>query len=269
MVGLGGLGFAAAGAAAQGPNAPPTYRVLAPGTWQELPAVVRGGAGAGRWTRRQESNAELLSEPGVGPILRIHFPQGHRGGTAPQSVRFPFPEPSPGVYIAFRFRASSGFTFNGNTQTKGAWLRRTGDPGSGFIVPQFRRGGSGGRRGGDQSGANPLVPSWNMQGLPDSDAKIVANLSPQVDLNDGKWHLIEMQMIASSQQGASDGVASMWIDGRPYFRYPSVKYFGPAWPHELSFNHFRIEPTYGGGRNPSPRDQYFDFGPIYISGGPR
>lgn len=271
---VGWLGLVAPRVSAQGPNAPPGYRQITKNEWTELPSVMRGDRKPGQWTMRQETNVALVSDPAVPTALRVMFPAGHRGGTAPQSIRFPFPQPSPGVYIAYQFRASPRFTFNGNVQTKSGWLRRTGDGGSGFIVPQFRRGkgwGGGGRGNNGSTGggaANPLIPSWNMQGLPNSNDALEGSGGGR-DLNDGRWHWIEMQMVASSGFDASDGVGRMWIDGRLYFSYTTVKYFGPRWPGEFSFDHFRIEPTYGGGRNPSPFDQYFDFGPIFISGGER
>jgi len=200
----------------------------------------------GRWVHRDpESVTKAMPVPAppgawapdVTKVLEVALPGGQRGGTAPDKIVLGL---SPGwaeLYIYEQILFSPDYLAL-NNQQKHLWIRRIGDPGSGFFF-QFR-----GRS------AREHHISMNSQGLPNSERTLRPNQGSDPDLHDGRVHTIEYYLKADSGPLSRDGVVAVWIDGRPVLRYTDVDLFDPT--EKRLFGLLRYEHTFGGGRRPVP-----------------
>lgn len=79
----------------------------------------------------------------------------------------------------------------------------------------------------------------------------------------GVWKLIEFVMRCSSSNSTADGECHVWVDNVKTHQYTDVIYNATA---ARKFLDFRIEPTYGGGTNPVPANQWMYWDHLRLSG---
>jgi hypothetical protein len=152
------------------------------------------------------------------------------------------------LYTRIRFRVSSNWTDNGNTGTKFFFFEQTG--GNNHYI-NLTEGGS------VQPAINLVNPvpgtTWNNPIMRNG---VAATLSKNV------WHDMEILLVANTA-GIGNGIGKIWIDGELLLNSSQMGYFNTG--HALAWNNFWFEPTFGGGTNPVPHDQWLDIDHWYAS----
>jgi len=207
-----------------------------------------------RWLHADEESADKARpvevaktggtwDPGITKVLQVEFRPTQPGGSAPDHVDFNVPRPGyRELYIHEQVKFSPGFISLANT-VKHLWIRRIGDPGSGFFFrwvndSPFANNG----RGGSQR-----YFEMNAQGLRNANQPIRANQGWDVDFNDDRVHRIEIHVQGGG--GGVPGTVRAWVDGRLLFQHSVLFFHQPELNY--TFTHVRYEHTYGGiGPNP-------------------
>jgi hypothetical protein len=185
-------------------------------------------------------------------VIAGRFPQGSPGGSAPFSVYRPFAtaEQFRNLYICLYLKHSADFdNTNGNAGSKFLWpagdqpqgaLTYTGHNGSQMDFAVFQQGSV--------------------------DRILDANLNPTAGrLFDrrGQWVRYEILLKANTSNSAANGELHVWLDGVKTHQYTNVNWQMSAARTWLSL---AWNPTYGGGLNPVPREQYQYMDHIRVSG---
>lgn len=195
----------------------------------------------------EQSPTAPLSPSGV---LRVVYPQGQRGGEAPSrwGTRT-LPQNTGSIYVCSWVRFMPGWTSNGNVGTKFFVMR--GPSATNHVV---------GFLAGAGSTHNYLytTPQFN-----DGFAyNLGAAETPENDVGGGGWHKVEVLWVANTP-GQRDGEYRHWVDGRLIAVATDAWYFAtgdtPRWD-SLFF-----DPTYGGGANTVPFDQFFEVDHFVVS----
>jgi len=225
-------------------NIPSAFSVFSPAT----------PSSEGDWS----GNVTLVSG---GTGLRITYPPTLTGGNSP--ARFGVRISSPGTgwyYQRMKVRFSPNWTLSGNVALK-------------FCEPQTKTHGSGqGPNENHVIGAHDFAsqsthaflyvllqgPNGHFRNLYEQ-----ARYSAAANLNDGRWHLIEVLFAPESTPGAGNGAYTGWVDGRQIAHYTDVLWLAPGnepgWPYLL------FDPTYGGGRHSPAQSMYWDLDELYVS----
>lgn len=228
-------------------NQPADYAVTINVAWTVLPALKPAFSSEGFTFAPDQANTLSLVSATDAPlsapsVLRIGFPKGFPGGGAPSRWGSrPFPANQGNVYVCGWVRMSPDWSNNGNVGTKLFFIR---DPWNnhyvGFDSPDRDRGAflmSGLQfRGGDADNLGQVrTPSDNVAG--------------------GGWHKIEV-LWQANRPGVRDGRYRQWVDGVLTAQSNQVMYFmygqTPGWTS------IWFDPTFGGGLNPVPHDQWID-----------
>jgi len=166
------------------------------------------------------------------------------------------------LYARVRFKLDASWTDNGNTGTKFFFFDQTDTAGInpknnhyvnltflGALTPKFGIQ----RNGWTYAGTDSYnIPSG--AGAPGSLAK-------------GVWHTLEMQAIANTivpnVSETNNGVIRMWINGSLWIEDTAVCFFYRT--QTVGWKNLWFNPTYGGGTNPVPANQYLDLDHMYVS----
>lgn len=188
-------------------------------------------------------------------VLQAKFPQGLKGGTGPFHLQRKTPIVKQ-LYQCFWMKVAKGFTNNGNTGTKLAFILNTSTAkqySSQAYINGFDKTSDAGFMG-----VNVEAP--NTQGRYNREMPTNFKWSQHFD----EWHQFEVLMIANSKATAN-GVLRIWVDGALDIAHTNVKWFiDEAKPN--GFKMVDITPTYGGGTHPVPYNMYWYFDHWRISG---
>jgi hypothetical protein len=189
----------------------------------------------------EQSSSAPLSPSSV---LRVAYPRGAPGGASPSRWGSrQLPANTGNIYVCGWIRFMPGWSSNGNIGTKLFFIKGP-DETNHFV--------------GSQSGADNQR-AFLMSGLQFRDDNLSYNLGEleftENDLAGGGWHKFEVLWEANTP-GLRDGRYSHWVDGRLIGAAANALYFletqQPGWDQVW------FDPTFGGGANPVPHDQYFD-----------
>ena len=247
--------------AAACPNQPPGYVTVQDQPWDVTPALnVRTSLG---WIDDDGSAAtrlSVMSDPTSRFPSANHnvaaglFKQGDPGGDAPFRVYriFDAAEEHRSLYLCVYAKHSADFdNTNGNTGTK--FLFPAGDQ---YLGTQTYAG---------HDGSNMDFQFFQQGAV---DRRLAANLDPaaaRLLMKRGEWVRYEILLKASSDNSVADGELHVWIDGVKTHQYTDVQWqMGSA----RTWLSLMWNPTYGGGTNPVPLDQYQYIDHIHVAGGP-
>jgi hypothetical protein len=237
-------------------NRPADYAVALDVPWNALPVVRPGVSSEGFMFFPDQANTLSLVDVPDAPLsptkaLRIGFPRGHAGGGAPSrwgsSPEFP---PNGGsVYVCVWLRMSANYSNNGNVGTKLFFIR---DPWNNHYV---------GLASPDQDRA-----AFVMTGLQFRNGALSTNVgqvsTPGDNVSGGGWHKIEVVWQANTP-GQKDGRYRQWVDGALMSQSNAVMWFlAGQVPHWTSI---WFDPTFGGGLNPVPHDQWIDLDHLVVA----
>lgn len=240
------------GAAALGcRNEPSGFKSISSEPFDELPP--RGPPDrASRWVVTANPKALTIVDDPTGPlspgrVIAGRFPRGHPGGRGPFRVVLRFGRTVSQVYMCTGTKLSPGFTNNGNWETK--W---------GFYLTPYTDA---------PYKLNHYFKLTNHVGviLQSHRGALNRNMHGRFNLmaSQGRWHKVEILVVGNSR-GLANGTARVWVDDRLVLNETNVRFFYPD--QEPAFNGITWNPTYGGGRNPVPADQYQYIDHWYVSG---
>jgi hypothetical protein len=215
------------------------------------------------WGRQSSIVDDDLVPGPVGTALNMRLPSGLPGGYSATKIgQHPDwsgdgplrwdPALSTGhLFVGVFVRFSPDFTLNGNVHQKVLYLKS--DLPENRAIAHIPVGMLNDGNRGDQ-----LWPGY----VPQSPFQryTVPNVGEN-DLNDGRWHLVEL-LQAPNVPGQSNGRLRMWIDGRLLIDRDDAIFFDVG--QTPSLNRLEIEPIFGGGSFPSPRDQWVRVGPLFV-----
>lgn len=185
------------------------------------------------------------------------FAKGDPGGSGAFYIYRPFSssEQFSTLYLCVALKHSSDFdNTNGNAGTKLFWP--AGDQIGGAMTYITLNGAQ------MDVGVNQQGGSLGQDGR-----EMYANLGVDghVYARRGTWIVYEFLLRASSSNTSNDGTLDVWLDGVHTHRYTDVRWQMASDRHwkSLAWN-----PTYGGGLNPVPHDQYEYIDHLRLSGVP-
>jgi len=211
-------------------------------------------------TAEGEWSGNLSTVPG-GTGLRITYPATLSGGYSPARFGMKIAAPGTGWYYQrMKVRFSPNWTLSGNVAMK-------------FCEPRTTKtGGGAGAEENHVIGAHDFATQSTraflyvlLQG-PNSQSRNlfeVPRYERVANLNDSKWHLIELLFTPETSPGAGDGTYMGWVDGVRIAHYADVMWLArdnaPGWPYLM------FDPTYGGGKHVPGQSMYWDFDELYVS----
>lgn len=182
-----------------------------------------------------------------GSVLRTIYPAGMRGGSAPADLDLSFPSKST-LYVCIYLKRSADWSDNGNVGTKHFFVLTPYAGKADYTHLFVSQNGNGRAEFYIESGNQSAVPNLEMTGPDDGS---------------GSWVKYEYLFVANTI-GAADGTFTAWKNGQPFMSRSDIRYF-PA-GKAPAFNKVLWSPTYGGGTNPVPKEQYIDIDHWYVSG---
>ncbi|HEY9228182.1 MAG TPA: Ig-like domain-containing protein, partial [Gemmatimonadaceae bacterium] len=242
-------------------NEPAGYTRFHDQPWDAAPAFPTQSLG---WSDPNRDAAQSLSItndatapfPGNHNVLQAKFKQGSPGGSGPFYIErnFATNEQYHNLYMCIYLKHSANFdNTNGNAGTKFMWP--IGDP--------------------DRMSATYLSFHASImdfmliqQGAVDRmlDANVVGNTrQAQVVTKNGSWIRYEVLIKGNSSDDTPDGELHIWIDGVKTHQFTNVQYLMSS---ARKWTRLIYNPTYGGGTNPVPYDQYQYIDHIRLSGSP-
>jgi hypothetical protein len=169
---------------------------------------------------------------------------GCRGGYGPAQMRAGlFTDRPTRIYTRCLMYIDPTWTDNGNAGTKFTFFSQ-------------------------DSGNNHYLNLWGTAGSrPDIGLQQTANeyYEGTAGPANGEWIDLEMILTAGTA-GGSDGTAQVWVNNTLLFDRTGLPFFPAA--TTPGFANLNMDPTYGGGRRPPPRDLYFDIAGWYRESAP-
>ena len=223
-----------------------------------------------KWYSTSNSNLAIVTDataPNGGPsVLRVRFPAGLSGGSAPCHVGTTW-RTSGGLtedigectelFIAYTFKVVGDGTDyeNHSVLTKFGFFAGpnvTGAENDFFL----------GLRG---TGSIAEVTSMGIQLLQQGllARNISANDNTAHLITVGAWHTLEMHCVQNTI-GVADGTLHIWIDGTRTHNYSDVVYRNSTYPRQ--FLDFKMNPTWGGVGGAKAQTDDIYFSNIYVSG---
>lgn len=197
------------------PHEPPGLRVVADQSWDRL---------GGRW-KLLWGNARIDSTgdaPGSPPaVLRIDFPAGFIGGSAPGTEAITFPG-SRTVYAGLWWKASDPWEGHPSNSNKIAYL--FAEPHGSMSLMMY------GTPGGPYE--LRVFPDWHGEWLRPNVAQVPVTL--------GVWHRIEWLVVEGAAGTSGGGIVRWWLDGELIGSHTDVRLA------EGPMTEFRLAPVWGG-----------------------
>jgi hypothetical protein len=199
---------------------------------------------------RSYSTSTLLSQTeGSTSFMRVLYPRGMIGG----AYDSPFSSINWGaraagatrLYHRIRMRLSSNWTDNNNANTKF------------FFFAQ----GQGNNHYINLTNVGNFTPGLAMQSN-FAYASGAPNIPAPNPISKGAWQELEFLIIANTP-GQYNGIYRMWVNGALVAERTNIGYFAAG--ETVIFNELWVYPTYGGGTNTPPWDQWFDLDHWYMS----
>lgn len=177
-------------------------------------------------------------------VLRVVFPTGQAGGAAPSRWGSrTLPANTGSIYVCAWIRFMPGWTSNGNIGTK-LFFIKSPDATNHFV--------------GTMAGSN-FSHAYLMSGMQFQNSGLNYNLGQANDapndLAGGGWHKLEV-LWRANEPGTRNGHYSHWVDGNLISSRDDAMFFTAGQSPRWSIVWF--DPTYGGGLNPVPYDQFFE-----------
>jgi hypothetical protein len=245
------------------PNEPPGFRPLADRAFltkarnddDRGDKDCRGGSECWDGLEFRYRNFNIIEDPSAPfsccTIARMLYRAGHRSGTAPATVQTQAFRPGvEELYVSIRARISPNWFGNQSGTNKMFFLGIGRNANNIFLSAEGQ-------------GHGALQPQIRLQGVPDERTRLRPNLA-QATLTRGRWQHWEFYFKMNTP-GVPDGVAKMWLDGKPITDVRNVLFRGPR-EAAAKWWIFHWSPTYGGGGAPPPEDQWLDFDHVYVSG---
>ena len=242
------------------PNEPAGYTRINEQPWDQTPIrnvqtplgwIDDVGNGAARFSIIKDPSAPFDATKNVIAGL---FPKGAPGGSAPFSTYRPFSaaEQFKNLYICLYLKHDAAFdNTNGNAGTKFIWP--AGDQVGGTMTYTSHDGAS---------------MDFQMIQQGPVDRQMGGNLNAAQARMLGKrglWVRYELLLKANTNNSTANGELHIWLDGVKTHQYANVN-----WQMQTSRKWMSLSwnPTYGGGTNPVPQNQYQYMDHIRISGSP-
>lgn len=241
-------------------NEPPGMTPVSSQPWDAVPPNERAGGKDHGWKvtagyRRLTTSSDPTAPLSAPAVLEGKFPQGMRGGGGPFHIELSM-EPARVLYQCFAIKLSPGFTNNRNVGTKLAFVLNphSGRQNSSQAYINLFNGRN------DRGNMGVYVEAPNVRGRLNRDmvSRFAWGRSP------AQWHVFEVLMTVNSQ-GRRDGSLKFWVDGTLDVQNYDVAWFVPT-ADPVGFSMVDITPTYGGGHNPVPADQFIYIDHWYVSG---
>jgi len=217
--------------------------------------------------RQWERQTAVVVDPEVPgtskSVLELRLPRGLQGGYAATKIgqhpehrgNGPLlwdPALSTGhLYLGVWVRFSPGFTTNRNVAQKVLYVKSDLPANAALAhapIIMFN----------DDAGGDQLWPTYIPQ---HPFGRYEAPRTAANDLNDGRWHLVEM-LQGPNTPGVANGTLRIWVDGRLEGDWATAKFFDVG--QVPSLNRLEINPIFGGGPNPVPQDQWIRLGPMLV-----
>jgi len=240
-------------------NEPTGYTRIQDEPWNSSPAygvtIVDGwrddlGNGATRLSIINDPTSPFPD--GNHNVIQGLFPAGSPGGSGPFSAYRPFgaTEQFKNLYICVYLKHDANFNnTNGNTGTKFMWPAGDKQQGSSTYT-----------------GFNGSSMDFEVFQQNAVDRELKANMNGTANRmvgRNGQWVKYELLLKANTNNSTANGELDVWIDGVQTHHYTDVNWqmnTARTWL-SLTWN-----PTYGGGLNPVPHDQWQYIDHIRISG---
>ena len=236
-------------------NQPTGYTMAFDTPWNVLPALKPEWSTEGyHFAAGQASTLSIVQVPeapkSAPNVLRIGFPRGFPGGGAPSRWGSrALPQNHGEIYVCLWLRASSNFSNNGNVGTKLFFIR---DSLNNHFIGL-----------GISNKPTDLFPGTGLQFRDNSKSyNLGQNVTAANRIDGGQWHKLEIIWRANTP-GLRDGSYRQWVDDVLVSRSDQVLFFLAGQTPQWTYLWF--DPTFGGGRNPVPNDQYLDFDHLFVS----
>ncbi len=237
-------------------NEPAGYARAIDAPMNVLPALSPQYSAEGFNAAPNQARTLFIEESPTAPqspnsVLRVVFPRGAVGGAAPSRWGSrTLPQNQGGIYACFWIRFMPGWSSNGNVGTKLFFFRATDE--TNHYVGSAAGSGQG--------------HAYIMSGLQFRDQTMTYNLgmstTPENDISGGGWHKVEVQWIANTP-GERNGQYRHWVDGNLVAAATDARYFLAG--QRAMWTQVWWDPTYGGGLNPVPFDQFFELDHMIVS----
>lgn len=238
------------------PNLPVDYNIFDVQTWSIAPTTDPSPIPWFLDAPGDAAKTSIINSPGgltppASPpeVLQVFFKEGEGGGDSPTSIRrtFSSEEQCTQFYLGFYRMVSDPFSNAGNSGTKDWWLSSFDE----IYGPATYTGY-------DEEDLEYMFFQQPFDGGPDR--KLSCNVGGDPDALKfinmlGEWHLYEILLTMNSASGVGDGIWSLYLDNELRIHYTDVNFYSNIASRKLTSN--RHEPTFGGGTNDPPFDQYF------------
>lgn len=186
--------------------------------------------------------------------LQLFFPAGATGGVEPMVIGWNetnhWPANTGTLYLRMQVKMSSNWSDNGNGIIKFCWVRTAASGTNHYIPLNAADAPAGGFRTG-------LCYQGGYLGGADDD-----NFEP-TSHPVNTWYDVEYLFYQGTSMTAANGTIDVWVDGVHVLSEANKRYAANGQP--LGWTWFQIAPTFGGGSNPVPHDQYVWIDHIYSS----
>jgi hypothetical protein len=207
------------------------------------------------WVASSKSRFSIVVDPSAphspSYVGQAQYPAGFTGGREPIVLTKRFARSWDALYVSFWFKLSPGFV--GHPQSGVNKIFHVWVSGSNRVTLSAQ--------GTDQS---PLEPQVRLQNVVNHGG--FENLKPNLHptrIQRGRWYRWEF-LLGCNRDGASDGTAEWWIDGRKVGQYRNIAFVAAGTPCE--WQQLQWAPTWGGmkGVLAAPQEMWMDH--IYASG---
>lgn len=219
------------GVPAECANLPVDYAVLTIQPFTAVPPVAPAKDQYGWNTRTSgRQNIAIRTEAGTSSFMRVTWPKGHRGGTAPAAINFKYPGRNS-VYFCARHRIDPMVFDSALSGIKWGFLWGSG---INHVFSQYKH--------------HAFTMQHQRQTLPDGTVYTSFNLCKNGATysvgSRGQWRVYEV-LVVGGHAGQPDGAITEWINGKLACAATGVRFFGPNHTQEV-INEVKDESTLGG-----------------------
>jgi hypothetical protein len=188
-------------------------------------------------------------------VLQQLYPKGMEGGVSPdrgflggatRNFSDQLGNKVHRVYVHTKLLIQQGFTNNGNAGVKWFFIRSGVDKEQNHYI--------------NLTSDDQFAPDLRLQSGGVDAANYYATRLPIT----GNWMDVEI-LVNTGTAGGSNGSAQVWVNGQQVLNATGVPVYAAG--QSATFEYLWLDPTYGGGLQPVPHDQYFRMADWYVSVG--